>query len=100
MDGLGWDSLGLHGNQVDRDRAAVRKVPRHIKYPGDALLRQSRPDAREQITCQLPLPQPRSMHVFGSPGVSSARIWASGGGYLPMTSMNMMCWWSEGGGSA
>ncbi len=83
-------SRSLHGNEVDRDRADMWEISYNVKHPGDMEVRHSA-FAGIGRTYQLPLPHPRSRAAFVTPGVSSARISGSGGGYLPMTSMNMMC---------
>ncbi len=80
----------LHGNEVHCDRAAMWEVPCDVKYPGN-MWSEEVLVADTRRTYQLPLPHPRSTTVFVTPGVSSAKISGSTGGYLPITSMNMMC---------
>lgn len=80
----------LHGNEVDCDGADMWEISCDVKNPSDVEVRH-RAFAGIGRTYQLPLPQPRSRAAFVTPGVSSARTSGSGGGYLPMTSMNMMC---------
>ena len=80
----------LHGNEVDCDRCTVWEIPGHVQNPVHAGFRHDAGEVGANgSTDQLPLPHPKSTAAFGSS--SEARISGRGGGYLPMTSMNMRC---------
>ena len=88
----------LHRNQIHCYGAAMRKVAGYVENPAYGRRPKVKAGLREprKPSYQLPLPQPRSTHVLCSPG-DSASTSLSGGGYLPITSLNMACCWSRAG---
>lgn len=85
----------LHGDEVDRNTRAMGEIPCYIQDPNGrvSIVGKVRLSAKAH---QQPLPQPKSRQATGrSPGAGTASTSSIGGGYRPMTSVNIKCCLSD-----